>query len=331
MSSPSQISIFPATSAVASRVTELLQQQHPHVRLRLAARSPEKLRAKGDKINVAQTSLSIDNVSAIKDALEGSDAAFIMNPPFHENEDPFALSQVFIDTIIEAANVSTSLKKIVYLSSMAAEKASGTGVIRNVYIGETTLLANLRDGIEVVALRPPFFVSNLKSVLPLAINPPHILPSMLIPSEKAYPSIDSVAIGTKAVKYLVPHQISSPDAAKKGRLTAVQLIVEPKTIPQLAQYVSEITGTKVNPVPIPEEEWIPTLKKSGMPDGLAALFVEMTSGFVHDRLGYLGQDGIEQEKKRGVIVIDDHTDVDHKAALKQLIDDIKAAPAAAQH
>lgn len=324
MSTPSQISIFPASSAVASRVTELLQQQNPQIRLRLAARSPEKLHANSENLNVARTPLSIDNVSSIKDALEGSDAAFIMNPPFHSESNPFAFSQTFIDSIIEAANASTTLKRIVYLSSIAAEQPQGTGVIRNVYIGETSLLANLRDGIELVALRPPFFVSNLRSVLPFAINPPHILPSMLIPFEKAYPSIDAVAIGTKAVKYLVVSQLSSPDADKKGHFTAVQLVVEPKTIPELAQFVTEITGTKVNPVPIPEEEWAPTLKKSGMPDEAIALYLEMTGGFVHDKIGYLDQAGIEQERQRGVAVITDQTDVDHKAALKQLIEEIKA-------
>ncbi|SOV04140.1 uncharacterized protein UDID_08056 [Ustilago sp. UG-2017a] len=121
MVSPSQISIFPATSSVASHVIGILQKEHPHLCLRLAARSPEKLKANGNTLKVAQTPLSIDNVSSIKDALEGSDAAFILHPPLHLAGDPFALSKTFVDTIIEAANTSKTLKRIVYLTSIAAE------------------------------------------------------------------------------------------------------------------------------------------------------------------------------------------------------------------
>ncbi|CCF49715.1 uncharacterized protein UHO2_05881 [Ustilago hordei] len=323
--SPSQISIFPATSSVASHVIGILQKQHPHLRLRLAARSPEKLKANGDRLKVAQTPLSIDRVSSIKDALEGSDAAFILHPPLHLAGDPFALSKTFVDTIIEAANTSKTLKRIVYLTSMAAEKPTGSGNIRSVHIGETALLANLRDGIDLVALRPSYFLSNFSPVLPLALNPPHILPSMLIPFDKAYPLIDASAIAAKAVKYLVASQLSSPEAASQGSLTAVQLIPEFKTVPQIAEYLSEIIGTKVNAVPIPEEEWASTFKKAGMSDQNVAMYIEMLGGFIRDELSFLDQEGIEQEKKRGVTVIDEQTDVDHEAALTQLIDDIKAA------
>lgn len=330
MSAPSQISIFPATSASASRLAELLQQQHPEIRVRLAARSPAKLQSAGTNVTVSPTPLDTSNVAAIKDALQGSDAAYVMNPPFYGEKDPFALSQAYVDSLVQAANASSTLKRIVFLSSVGAEQTSGTGPIRNVHIAENGLLANLRDGIEAIALRPPYFLSNFSSVLHLAINPPHILPSMVIPFAKAYSFTDASAIASKALKYLVAPPSTVPDAASRSHLTAVQLITDKKTVPELAEIVSEIAGVQVNPVPIAEEDWFSTFKNAGMPDDLANLFVELTAGMVHDRIVALEGAAIEQEKQRGITVISEQTDVDHKAALKHLVDQVKQSGSSSQ-
>ncbi|SJX65678.1 uncharacterized protein SRS1_21037 [Sporisorium reilianum f. sp. reilianum] len=323
MSAPSQISIFPATSASATRLAELLQQQHPGIRVRLAARSPAKLQATSANVSVSQTPLDIANVASIKDALEGSQAAYIMNPPFYGEADPFALSQTWVDSITEAANASSTLTKIVYLSSVGAEKTSGTGPIRNTHIGEQGFLASLRDGIELYALRPPYFLSNFKAVLPLAVNPPHILPSMMIPFDKAHQFTDSTAIAATALKYLVASPSSSAEFAKKGHIAAVQIVTQKKTIPEIAQYVAELTGIKVNAVPVPQEEWFNTFKKAGMSDEQANLFVEMSTGQFTGHINSIHDEAaIAQEKERGVTLVTEHVDVDHKAALKAIIDNL---------
>lgn len=321
MSTASQISIFPATSASALRLAELLQQQHPEIQLRLAARSPTKLQAGGSNVTVSQTPLDIADVASIKDALEGSQAAYIMNPPFYGEKDPFSLSQTWIDSVTQAANASSTLTKIVYLSSVGSEKTSGTGPIRNTHIAESGLLAKLRDGIEVYALRPPYFLSNFKAVLPLAVNPPHILPSMMIPFDRPHSFTDANAIAATALKYLVAPPSSSPDAAKKGHITAVQLVTEKKTIPEIAQYISGITGTTVNAVPVPQEEWFNTFKQAGMFDEQAQMFVEMTTGQFTGHIDAIQDEAaLAREKERGVTVVTEHPLVDHKAALQRLIE-----------
>lgn len=322
MSFPSQISIFPASSASASYLAELLRKEHPQIRVRLAARTPSKL-ATSDNVSVAQTPLDISNLASLKDALEGSDAAYIMNPPFYGEKDPFAMSKTYIDNVIQAANASSTLKKIVYLSSIGAEKTSGTGPIRNVHVAETAILADLREGIEAISLRPPYFLSNFKAVLPLAVHPPHILPSMVIPFEKAYPMVDQTAIAAKALKYLTAPL--NAEAAGKGRVTTVELVTKKVTVPQVAEWVSEAAGVKVNPVPIPEAEWKPTFLKAGMHDEQADLFVEMTSGMVHDHITFLDQTAVEDERQRGVVIVKEPTEVDHKAAIQRLVDAAKSA------
>lgn len=322
MSTPSQISIFPATSASATRLSQLLQQQHPDIRLRLAARTPAKLQASGANVTVSQTPLDIANVASIKDALEGSDAAYIINPQFYGEKDPFSLSQTWVDSITEAANASSTLKKIVYLSSVGAEKSSRTGPILNVHVAENGFLSKLRDGIELYAIRPPAFLSNFKSVLPLALNQPHTLPSMLIPFDKSYQFIDSNAIATTALKYLLSSPSSSAEVAKKGHIAAVQIVTPRKTVPEIAQHISEITGTKVNAVPVPQEEWFNTFKKAGMHDQQANLFVDMTTGQVTGYIDTITDEAaIAQERERGVLLVTEHAEVDYRAALKQIIDD----------
>jgi hypothetical protein len=325
MSTLTQISVFPASSASASRLSQLLQDRHPDIRVRLAARSPAKLQASGSNVSIAQSSLNVSDLASIKDALDGSDAAYIMNPPFYGEEDPDTLSKTFIDNIVAAANASSTLKKIVFLSSIGAEKASGTGPINNVRIAETGLLADLRDGVEAIALRPPYFFSNFNSVLPLAINPPHILPSMLLPFDKPYALIDSTAIAEKALKYLIAPPSSAADAASKGHITAVQLVTAPKTVPEIAQIVAEITGTPVNAVPVPEDQWLPTFQNAGMSDKLAAAFYDLTKASNTGHVSSLDQPRIDAEAQRGVAVITEHTDVDTKAALQRLIEEVKSA------
>lgn len=210
-----QISIFPATSVVASTVRELLLKHHPQVIIQLASRSCDKLAISNDRVKIVEKPLLIDRADSIKAALEGSESAFIMNPPFHGATDPFSLSDTFISSIIEAANSSPKLKKIVFLSSMAAEKPSGNGIVRTLHLAESALLTNLREGIEVISLRPANFLSNFKQVLALSINPPHILPSMQIPFTKAFPFIDAKAIAEKAVNHLINPNLTHPQAAKK--------------------------------------------------------------------------------------------------------------------
>ena len=80
-------------------LAELLQQQHPHIRLRLAARSPQKLTASANG-SVSSTPFDINRAASIQDALQGSDAAYVLNPPFYfGGKHPSVLSQTFADNL----------------------------------------------------------------------------------------------------------------------------------------------------------------------------------------------------------------------------------------
>ncbi len=49
------------------------------------------------------------------------------------------------------------------------------------------------------------------------------------------------------------------------------LVTPKKTVPEIASYMSEIIGTRVNAVPVPQEQWFETFKKAGMHDEQANL------------------------------------------------------------
>ena len=267
MSTPSQISIFPATSASATRVAELLQQQHPHIRLRLAARSPQKLTASANG-SVSSTPFDINRAASIQDALQGSDAAYVLNPPFYfGGKHPSVLSQTFADNLVKAANETSTLNKIVFLSALGVDKTSGIGISNNLRIGENTLLTGLNDGIHVVTLRTPLFLSNFKFTFGMVLNPPHILASEL-PFDKPTNFIDATSMAKTAIKYLISPALttSSSNAGGKRTFTAVQIVTRKKSIPEIAAMLSEITGFQVNALPIPEEQWPQAFKQLGISD-----------------------------------------------------------------
>ncbi len=153
MSAPSQISIFPATSATAVRLVELLQQQHPQIRVRLAGRTPSKLQATG------VTSLSLRHLSTPPMSLPSrtlSRAArqpTIMNPPFTARRTRSASLRLGrLDHRSRKVEPCAQEDRLPLL--VGSEKESGIGPIRNTRIAELGFLANLRDGVELYALRP---------------------------------------------------------------------------------------------------------------------------------------------------------------------------------
>lgn len=52
-------------------------------------------------------------------------------------------------------------------------------------------------------------------------------------------------------------------------------------------------------------------------------YLSRDKAFIDGKIGFLNEQGKQEEKKRGVIVLDEQTEVNHSEALKQLIDEIK--------
>ena len=109
-------------------------------------------------------------VSLIK-ALSGADALYLLIPPKGDAEDFRAYYNELGDTAINAIQRS-GIKKVVFLSSLGAEKSAGTGPVVGLHDVEEKL-ERLAD-VDIVFLRPGYFMENtlgnLEMISTKAIN-----------------------------------------------------------------------------------------------------------------------------------------------------------------
>ena len=99
----------------------------------------------------------VTDAAALTKALQQADAAYVMVPPDLTSNDPLGHYGRVSDAI--AAGIENSkLKNIVALSSIGADKPSGTGPVRGLHNFERKL--SQIAGLNVLFLRPGYFMEN---------------------------------------------------------------------------------------------------------------------------------------------------------------------------
>lgn len=125
-------------------------------KVRVVGRSAERLEAlaaEGGEIFVGD----VTDGPGLARALKGADSAYVMIPPEPSTNDYRAFQDRVSDAI--AAGVQNSgVKNVVSLSSIGADKPSGTGPVVGLYNLEQKL--NQIDGVNVLHLRPGYFMEN---------------------------------------------------------------------------------------------------------------------------------------------------------------------------
>lgn len=146
---PSLSLILPASSPSGLEAAKaLLQAGHP---VRAAARDVSKLSA----LSGAKTvQADLHKPETIKAALQGVDSVFFINPTNWGPVSSFEEAEKIGATIRQALKES-QVKRVVFLSSIGAEKESGTGTVVTLHTIEE-LLKDLPQ--EVVFLRASLFL-----------------------------------------------------------------------------------------------------------------------------------------------------------------------------
>jgi uncharacterized protein YbjT (DUF2867 family) len=125
-------------------------------KVRVVGRSADRLKslaAKGAEISVADTT----DAPALTKALKGADAAYVLIPPELTGSNYRAFQDRVSDAI--AASVENAgVKNVVSLSSIGADKSSGTGPVVGLYNLEQKL--SQIDGANVLHLRAGYFMEN---------------------------------------------------------------------------------------------------------------------------------------------------------------------------
>lgn len=153
--------IMGATGHIGSVIVqELLKEGH---RVRALGRDQEKLQKLKEK-GAEIISCSFDNEAALASAFKNCDAIFCFLPPAYKEEDMEAYQDKVGEAICRALKKSQE-QRVINLSSIGADQAAGTGVIKILARQEKRL--NDIPGLHVLHFRPGYFMENLLWQIPM--------------------------------------------------------------------------------------------------------------------------------------------------------------------
>ena len=208
-------------------------------------------------------------------AFTGATAAFIMLPANYADPDFFGWQCRTSDTIAAAVKQS-GVPRVVMLSSVGADLESGTGPIKGLHYLEKVLHTS---GAELTAIRAGYFQENVANNLGAAKGM-GIFPNFTPSADYPMPMIATKDIGALVVKSLL-------DPVKGGEV--VDLQGPAYSIRQVAEKLGTALGKPLQIVDIPQDQWIPSLLKAGLPPHVAAVYAEMYGGFASGRIAPHGQ------------------------------------------
>jgi uncharacterized protein YbjT (DUF2867 family) len=201
----------------------------------------------------------------LTEALRGADIAFLMIPPNVTSPDVLGFMSQVGEAIAQAVRAS-GLKQAVNLSSIGAEAPAGTGPVVGLYHQEARL--NAIEGLNVVHLRPAYFMENLLSNIGL-IQHMGITGSATQP-DTTFPMIATQDIAAKAAELLAGAPLENH---------AVQYLLGPRdyTLPEATVAIGQAIGRPELPyVPFPYEDAKQGMVGAGLSENQADLYIEMT-------------------------------------------------------
>jgi uncharacterized protein YbjT (DUF2867 family) len=244
---------------------ETLLQSGKKVRVLVRDRTRgEPWREKGAEVAVAD----MDDVPALTAALQGAQGAYFLLPPDFASTD-MVRDNAARTQAIGAAIAASGAPHVVFLSSIGAQHAEGTGPIRTLHHAEQAL-PRAAPNTRFTWIRAAYFLENVASEIGVA-KAEGILPSMIDPA-KRIPMVATRDIGRVAATALV-------DGPREGRAAIIELAGPREVSHQdLAAELATLLGRKVAPVAVPRAAVKGALVQAGLPDDLAGLYEEMAAG-----------------------------------------------------
>lgn len=253
------------TGRVAAE-TLLARGQAVRVVVRDAAKGAEWA-ARGAEVAVAD----LADAEALARAFAGARGAYVLLPPNPSAPDLFAWQAELLAAFKSAAEAS-ALPHLVFLSSIGAQWPTGTGPIVGVHRGEQ-LLQGL-TGTRATFLRAGYFLEN------------------------AAASLATLAEGRLVTFFPPDFPLQSTATRDIGELVATLLlegpsthgaVVElgsPVTPNETADAVGRLTGQRPALVDLPPTQQAEVMRGFGVPPQVAALYQEMTTGFIDGRIAW---------------------------------------------
>jgi uncharacterized protein YbjT (DUF2867 family) len=273
-----------ATGHVGSVVAQTLLDSGRKVRV--IVRDPHKAeRWKKRGAHVGQVDLS--NVHDLLNGLRGTEAAFLILPPFPPNTNGVrGKAKKMIDAMVHAIG-GTDVKHVVFLSSVGAQHPDGTGPVMLLHDAEQEL-RTLKT--PVTFLRPCYFMENWAPALPDAKEG---LLNTFLPADAKWPQVSAHDVGQTAARLVLEH----PKAHRVVELAGPD-DVGPADV---ARVLSKLLETEVEPLEEPLDQVAEAFTGMGFSPELAQLYQQLYQGIASRRLVFehpesvvRGKDTLEQ-------------------------------------
>jgi uncharacterized protein YbjT (DUF2867 family) len=245
----------------------LLGENKPvRVIVRSAAKG-EEWKRRGAEVAVAE----LDDVDALTGALRGAAGAYLLLPPQMGSTDARGDNAKRTRTFVKAIDAS-GVGHVVFLSSIGAQHASGTGPIQSVYDAEVALGACRAN---VTFLRAAYFLENWGGSL-YALGQ-GALPTFLT-AGRAIPMVATEDIGKTAARLLV----------EGGKGHSIVELSGPRDYSpiDIAAALTHLTGKTVTAQEGPEAAIVPALTGTGMNAHWAGLYEAMIHGVNTGRVDF---------------------------------------------
>jgi len=220
----------------------------------------QPLAAEGAEIFIGDAT----DTQALTKAFKGAEAAYVMIPPNLTSNDVRAYQGRVSDAIATALQ-HAGVKNVVSLSSIGADKASGTGPVLGLHDLEQKL--NQIDGVNILHLRPGYFMEN---TLPQvgAIRMTGSVAGPLRPDLKV-PMIATRDIGAAAADALLKLDF-------RGKQTRELLGQRDLDYAEVASIIGDGIGKPgLAYHQVPDEHMKPALMQMGMSENFVGTLLEM--------------------------------------------------------
>jgi uncharacterized protein YbjT (DUF2867 family) len=264
------VTVMGATGKTGQAVTEQLLAGGAKVRA--IGRDQNKLQPLAKK-GAEPVVADVTRAAELTTAFRGADAIYALVPPHYTAADPLGHYDT-INAAIAAAITESGVRRVVYLSSVGADRDSGTGPIVGLHRGEEKLKAIA--GLDLLLLRPGYFFENHFGAIGLiksqGVNGGAMKPDV------SFGQIATRDIGALAAKALLARDFSG---------ASVRELYGPRDL-SMAE-ATRILGSKIGKpdlkyVQFPDAGVVEGLKGAGFSEALAKLFVEMQQAFNEKRI-----------------------------------------------
>ena len=258
-----------ATGHVGSVVAQSLLDSGRKVRVIVRdTHKAERWKKRG--AHVGQVDLS--NVHDLLNGLRGTEAAFLILPPFPPNTTGVrGKAKKMIDAMVHAIS-GTDVKHVVFLSSVGAQHAEGTGPVVLLHDAEQEL-RTLKT--PVTFLRSCYFMENWAPALPDAKEG---LLNTFLPAEHKIDQVATHDVGQAAARLVLEHpkthrvvEVGGPEAVCAG---------------DVAKALSKLLETEVEPLEEPLDQVAEAFTGMGFSPEMAQMYQQLYQGLATKRLAF---------------------------------------------